>query len=91
MKKQRAQDKKDRDQKIQSSKKIVDTVYSVMNDNLQELNRVEELLQGHPLHLASLCVILMNWNRSIEAKGIFDRQKLQIGHFEKTNLGYKIS
>ena len=61
-----------------------------MNDNLQELNRVEELLKGYPRHLACLCEILFNWNRKIEAKGIFDRHQILVAHFEKQSIGNKI-
>lgn len=45
------------------------------------LDRVEDLLRGLPECLAILCDLLVIKNKRMEAKGIFERNKLQVEDF----------
>jgi len=47
------------------------------------LNRVEELFRGLPEYLVKLCEMLVNEKRMDEAKGVYVRNILTVGDFDK--------
>lgn len=51
------------------------------------LNRVEELYNGYPRHLAYISTKLWENGKPVEAKGVQMRHDLEMQHFEDTNKG----
>ena len=69
---------------------FIEFVHSVLDENPNEINRVEELFLDQPLYLAALCLILVNNGKAMVAKGIFIRNKLKIRDFHQEHLGLQI-
>ena len=62
-------------------------MHSVLNENPNEVNRIEELFLDQPKYLAVLSLILMSYRKPQYAKGIYIRNKLEISDFHSKSKG----